>query len=388
MYKAVSYLYQATLLTVTLAPGAAFAASPGKAKSYLVYLGTYTTGSSKGIYAYRFSPSTGDLAPLGLVAETPSPSYLAADRKGNFLYAVNEVDNFEGKKAGSVSAFRLDRVSGKLTFLNTVSTRGDGPCHLMVDKTGKTLLVANYGGGSVAAFPIGADGRLGAAAGFDQHAGTGANPERQTGPHAHCANISPNNKFAMVADLGLDKVFVYKLDPAKAALTPNDPPFASVAAGAGPRHFDFHPNGRHAYAINELQSTVTAFDYDGKRGALKEIQTVSTLPPDFKGSSSTAEIFVHPSGRFLYGSNRGHDSIAVFSIDAEGKLKLLEDVSTLGQVPRGFAIDPTGRYLVAANQKTDNVVVYKIDGSTGRLSPTGKTVSLGSPVSVMFVAGK
>ena len=358
-----------------------------KPKSYLVYVGTYTKGESKGIYAWRFEPSTGDLTPLGLEAETESPSFLASDMESRFLYAVNEIGDYQGNKAGSVSAYAIDRASGKLTFLNTVSTKGPGPCHLAVDHTGKTLVVANYSGGSVAAFPIQPDGRLGEAATFDQHSGKGPNAERQEGPHAHCAMISPDNKFAIVADLGLDKVFVYKMNPATASLTQNSPPFANVAAGAGPRHFAFHPNGKSAYVINELQSTVTAFRYE-KRGALHEIQTISTLPADFNGASSTAEVFVHPNGRFLYGSNRGHDSIAVFSINGSGKLTLVEHVSTQGQVPRGFALDPTGHYLFAANQKTGNVVVFRIDMKTGKLTATGRTMTIDSPVSVLFVPAK
>ncbi len=374
-------LIAATILAMLTADAAC-----GKAKTFLVYIGTYTEDTkSKGIYAYRLDAASGEVTSLGLEAETINPSFLAADRGGRFLYAVNEISEYKGQKAGSVSAFGMDSKTGKLTFLNTVSTKGDGPCHLMVDNTAKTLVVANYGGGSAAAFPIAGDGKLGESSSFDQHSGSSADPQRQKSPHAHCAMISPNNRFAMVADLGLDRVFVYRLTPGTATIAPNDPPFASVAAGAGPRHFAFHPKGKRAYVINEMGSTVTAFDYDEKRGSLKEIQTISTLPKDFKGESSTAEIFVHPSGKFLYGSNRGHDSIAVFSIDSAGKLTAVEHVSTQGQVPRGFAIDPTGGYLFAANQKSDNVVVFRIDPGTGKLTSTGKTLTVGAPVSVMFV---
>lgn len=354
-------------------------------KQYLVYVGTYTNGSSKGIYAYRLNPATGELTSLGLEAETTNPSYLAADRKGQFLYAVNEIGEFEGKKAGSVSAFRIDRTTGKLTFLNVVSSEGADPCHLMLDKTGRTLLVANYSGGSVAALPVGAGGKLGAAAGFDQHSGTGTNPARQDGPHAHCANVSQNNKFAVVADLGLDKLFVYRLDPASARLTANPPAAVSLAPGSGPRHFDFHPNGRFGYSINEMKSTVTAFTYDGKVGGLKELETVSTLPAGFAGENTTAELFVHPGGRFLYGSNRGHDSIAVFAIGGDGKLTPVEHVPTQGVTPRGFAIDPSGRYLIAVNQKSENLVMFKIDAASGKLTPTGTNLKVGTPVSVTFV---
>ncbi|MBV8818512.1 MAG: lactonase family protein, partial [Acidobacteriaceae bacterium] len=278
--------------------------------SYLVYVGTYTNNTnSKGIYVYRFNPSSGELTSIGLAAETPSPSFLASDRKGRFVYAVNEIGQYQGEKAGSVSAFSVDPKSGMLTLLNTVSTKGPGPCHLMVDNSGKTLVVANYSGGSVAAFPIADDGKIGESSWFDQHTGSSADPQRQTAPHAHCTMISPNNRFTMVADLGLDKVFVYKLDAAAAKLSANDPATASVKPGSGPRHFAFHPKNKYAYVINEMASTVTGFRYDANRGTLTEIQTVSTLPAGFKGESTTAEIFVHPNGRFLYGSNRGHDSI-------------------------------------------------------------------------------
>lgn len=357
------------------------------AKSYIVYIGTYTkNGKSKGIYAYRLNPATGDLAPLGLEAETVDPSFLAADPSGRFLYAVNEIGQYQGKKAGSVSAFTMDRSTGKLTPLNVVSTKGDGPCHLSVDKTSKTLVVANYSGGSVAAFPIGADGRLGEAASFDQHTGSSVDPGRQKSAHAHCAMISPNNRFVMVNDLGLDKVMVYKLNAATSTLTANDPPSTSVAPGSGPRHFAFHPNSKYAYAINEMKSTVTAFTYDSKKGVLKESQTISTLPQDFKGASTTAEIFLHPNGKFLYGSNRGHDSIAVFSIDqATGDLTAVDNTLTQGKTPRGFAIDPSGRYLLAANQDSSTIVLFKIDQNTGKLTPTGKPIEVGNPVSVMFV---
>jgi 6-phosphogluconolactonase len=360
-----------------------------KAKSYFVYIGTYTNNTtSKGIYVYRLNPATGEVTDIGLAAETTSPSFLAADPKGRFVYAVNEIGDYKGEKAGSVSAFSVDPKTGKLTFLNAVSTKSPGPCHLAVDKTAKTLLVANYSGGSVTAFPIGADGKVGESTSFDQHTGSGPDAKRQEAPHAHCANISANNKFAMVNDLGLDKVFVYKLDAAGSKISPNSPATASVKPGSGPRHFAFHPNNKNAYVINEMASTVTGFDYDARKGALKEIQTISTLPADYKGDTTTAEIFVHPSGKFLYGSNRGHDSIAVFSIDAAGKLTYVENTSTQGQVPRGFGIDPTGKYLIAGNQKTDNVVVFAIDQATGKLKATGKTMTVGAPVSVMFVAAK
>ena len=380
----------AALLVAGVLSPAAFAAKAKKAKSYLMYVGTYTDkgSSSKGIYAFRFNPSDGELKPLGLEAETTSPSFLATDPRGLYLYAVNEVNTFDGQKSGSVSAFTLDDTTGALKPLNTVASGGSGPCHLMVDATTKMLVVANYGSGSAAAFPIGPDGRLGNRSAFDQHTGSSVDKQRQGGPHAHCAMISPDNKFVMVADLGLDKVFVYKLDPSTGALIPNTPPTASVAAGAGPRHFAFHPNSKYAYVINEMGSTVTAFRY-AKTGSLTEIQTVSTLPADFKGESTTAEVFVHPNGKFLYGSNRGHDSIAVFSIDSgTGKLTPVEHVSVQGKTPRNFAIDPTGKFLFAANQDSNNIVAFSIDPKTGKLTPTGKTYAVDKPVSLIFVASK
>lgn len=357
---------------------------PAAARDLFVYIGSYTGENSKGIYAFRLNPDTGKLAPIGLVAETPNPSFLAIHPNRRFLYSVSEA------QGGTVNAFAIDDTTGKLTFLNQASTRGAGPCHVNLDKTGQSLVVANYGGGSVASFPVGKDGRLGEAASFIQHTGSGADPKRQQGPHAHSVNISSNNRFAIVADLGLDQVLVYRLDPVKATLAANNPPFTKVKPGAGPRHFTFHPSNRFAYVINEMQSTVTAFTWDQNGGILKEIQTVSTLPNDYTGTgNSTAEVVAHPSGRFLYGSNRGHNSIAVFSIDpAKGTLTLVENAPTQGSTPRNFAIDPTGTWLLAANQRSDNVVVFRIDQATGRLTPTGQSVEAGSPVCIRFVPAR
>ncbi|MBI3664749.1 MAG: lactonase family protein [Acidobacteria bacterium] len=376
----------AALSLTPAVPGAEKSAGKGE---YFVYIGTYTGEKSKGIYAFRFDAAKGQATPLGLVAEESNPSFLAVHPNRRFLYAVSEIGDYQGKKSGAVSAFAIDPASGKLTFLNKVPSRGDGPCHLSVDKSGKCVLVANYGGGSVAALPVKEDGRLGEASAFVQHTGSSVNPQRQEGPHAHSINVSLDNRFAVAADLGLDEVLVYHLDPVKGSLTPNDPPFAKVNPGAGPRHFAFHPGGRFAYVINEIQSTVTAFAYDASRGTLKELQTISTLPAGFKGESYTAEVQVHPSGRFLYGSNRGHDSIAVFAIDpAQGTLTALEQVSTQGKTPRNFGIDPTGSYLFAADQGSDKIVLFRIDPKTGRLTPTGQTLEAPSPVCVKFVAVK
>ena len=362
-----------------------WAAAAGKG-DFLVYVGTYTQQSSKGIYCWRLETASGKLTPLGLAAETVNPSFLAAHPNRRFLYAVSEVANVDGQKGGAVAAFAIDRKTGKLTFLNRVSSKGSGPCFVSVDKSGKAVMVANYNNGIVALLPVKEDGSLAEATSVIQHAGTGADPRRQKGPHAHSINPSPDNRFAVAADLGLDELLVYKLDPAKGMLSPNDPPFTKVDPGAGPRHFDFHPDGRHAYVINEMGNSVTAFSWDAKRGVLGVLQTVPTLPPDFHGENSCAQVRVHPNGRFLYGSNRGHDSIAVFAIDrAKGTLTPVEHVSTQGKVPRNFEIDPTGTYLFAANQDSANVVVFRINPKTGRLTPAGQSLEAASPVCVRFV---
>ncbi len=352
-----------------------------------MYAGTYTNDQSKGIYAWRFNPSHAKLTPLGLVAETPSPSFLAVHPNEGFLYAVNETSSYQGASSGSVSAFAIDRATGKLTPLNTVSSRGPGPCHLAVDKQGKLLVVANYDGGSVAAFPLSQDGRVGESSTFFQHSGTVALPQRQGRPHAHSVVFSPDNRFALVADLGLDQILAYRVQ--NTSLSPNDAAFAKAASGAGPRHLAFHPNGRVVYVINEIDSTITELSYDGATATMRPLQTISTLPKDFSSPNSTAEIAVHPSGKFLYGSNRGHDSIAVFKVDSStGALSSIQHVSTQGNTPRNFAIDPTGAYLFVANQKTNNIVLFRINQSSGQLSPAGALHDVPAPVCITFVKVK
>jgi 6-phosphogluconolactonase len=353
----------------------------------LVYFGTYTGEKSKGVYVSRLDLASGALTRPELAGETASPSFLAVHPSQNFLYAINEIGNFQGKESGSVSAFAIDRNTGRLTALNQQPSVGRGPAHLVVDKAGRNVLVANYGGGSVAVVPIGTDGALKPPSAFIQHTGGSVDPQRQKGPHAHSINLDPANHFAYAADLGLDKVLVYRFDADKGSLAANDPPFAQVAAGAGPRHFAIHPNG-FAYVINEMSVTVTAFRRDVERGSLTELQTISTLPPGqgVQSGFSTADVQVHPSGRFLYGSNRGHDSIVVFAIDQKsGRLTYVENRPTQGSTPRGFGIDPSGSYLLAANQRSDSVVVFRIDKQTGRLTPTGHTIEVGAPVCVKFV---
>jgi 6-phosphogluconolactonase len=332
-------------------------------------------------------PGSGQLTPAGLAAETVNPSFLAISPNHRFLYAVNEIDDFGGTSSGAVSAFAIEPTTGKLTLLNQESSRGSGPCHLIVDKQGKNVLVANYGGGSVAVLPIRPDGRLGPATAFIQHQGSSVNPQRQKEPHAHSMNLDAANRFAFAADLGLDKVLIYRFDPNHGTLAPNDPAAATVAPGSGPRHFAFHPSGHWAYVINEIASTITAFSYDAKTGALKTVQTVSTLPEGFTGNSSTAEIQVHPSGKFLYGSNRGDDSLAIFRSDPDtGRLTSVGRQPTQGKTPRGFGIDPTGAFLLAANQDSDSIVVFRIDPETGKLQPTGQVVEVPKPVCVQFIA--
>ncbi len=355
------------------------------AEKMLVFVGTYTEGASKGIYAYELNSRDGSLHLVGLAAETPSPSFLAIHPNKHLLYAVNEVENFQGKKAGAVTGFSIDRETAKLEKINDASSGGPGPCHLSVDKSGKYVLVANYSGGSVEVLPINEKGQLGEPTAFIQHTGSGVNKERQGAPHAHSINLDSHNRFALAADLGLDKIFVYRFDAQTGSLTPNTFPFVQIAPGSGPRHFAFHPNGKNAYVIDEMLSTATAFTWDGANGVLQEIQTVSTLPNGPVAGNSTAEIQVHPSGKFLYGSNRGHNSIAVFSIDKTGRLTPVENESTRGKTPRNFGIDPSGRFLIAANQDSDSLAVFKIDQKTGALDPVGETVAAPKPVCVKFL---
>jgi 6-phosphogluconolactonase len=370
-----------TILTVS-------AASTPKQGKYLFYVGTYTEegSTSKGIYAYRFDAATGEATPLGLAAETTNPSFVAPSPDGRYLYAVNEVQKYNGPNSGGVSAFSIDRATGKLTFINEVASRGADPCYIIVDKSGKHVLVANYTGGSVAVFPILAGGKLGEATAFVQHTGHGADPKRQEGPHAHSIDLSPDNRFAFVDDLGLDEVLTYKFDASKGALTPNDPAFAKLDPGAGPRHFVLHPSGKFAYVVAEMQSTVTALSVDWKTGSVQRLQTLSTLPKGFTGENDDAEVHVHPNGKFLYTSNRGHDSIVVYAIDpVKGTLTTIDDVPTQGKIPRSFEIDPTGKFLFAENEKSNNIVIFRIDDKTGRLSPTGQKLDVAEPVCVKFV---
>jgi 6-phosphogluconolactonase len=351
----------------------------------LVYVGTYTGGKSKGIYAFRMDFASGALTPLGLVAETPNPSYLcvAPDRK--FLFAANETGSFAGKPTGSVSSFSIDQDNGQLKALNQKSSMGASPCHLVVDHAGRNVLVANYGG-SVAVLPILPGGRLDEATAFVEQHGKSILPERQSGPHAHCMTLGADNQEVFVCDLGLDKILAYQFDLNQGTLTASQPPFVELKPGAGPRHMAFRRDGKYAYAINELDSTITIFACGAKPEGLRALQTISTLPDGFHGKNFPAELEVHRTGKFLFGSNRGHDSIAVFAIDSEkGTLTLVEHQSTNGKTPRGFGIDESGCFLLAANQDSDTIVVFFIDPVTGKLKATGQVVEVPSPVCVTFM---
>jgi len=360
--------------------------SPAVGPSLLVFIGTYTGAKSEGIYCAHFDPATGRLSAPELAAKTVNPSFLAIHPSRRFLYAVGEGGGQGAHRQGGVSAFGLDETSGKLTFLNEQSSGGGGPCHLAVDQTGKWLLTANYGSGSVATLPLQADGLMGVPSATVQHQGSSVDAQRQTGPHAHFITTDPANRLVLACDLGLDKVLVYQWDQDKGALTPNDPPWAMVKPGAGPRHLAFHPNGRLLFVINEMGSSLTSFAYDPKHGALRGLQTLSTLPEGYTANNTAAEVRVHPSGKFAYASNRGHNSIAVFSIDAaKAKLALVEIQPTQGRSPRCVTLDPSGHWLLAQNQDSDNIVVFRVDEDTGRLTPTGQEVKVGSPVCLVFL---
>ncbi|HPD17130.1 MAG TPA: lactonase family protein [Planctomycetota bacterium] len=381
-------LSPALVLSMAAASRAGEAEASARPARVRLYIGTYTWKASKGIYTAELDVATGRLSAPELAAEATNPTFLAIHPSRRFLYAVGEIGNFRGGKSGAISAFAILPESGKLKPLNQQPSGGSGPCHVIVDREGKNALAANYGSGSVAVLPIADDGSLREPSCAIQHQGKGPDPKRQEGPHAHSINLDAAGRFAFAADLGLDKLLIYRFDAAAGKLEPNDPPFASVAPGAGPRHFAFHPNGRFAYVINEMAMTVTAFAYDAGRGALKEIQTVPTLP-DGGGPGpglSTAEVQVHPSGRFVYGSNRGHNTIAIFRVDAEtGKLTPVGHESTRGKTPRNFGMDPAGAWLVAANQDSNDLFVFRIDAETGRLAPTGERVEVPLPVCVKFL---
>lgn len=358
---------------------------------FLVYVGTYTQSMphvqarAEGIYVYHLDPATGALTHRHTCPGVVNPSFLALHPTRPFLYAVNEVTELDGQPGGGVSAFALDPATGTLTFLNRQPSHGTAPCHLTTDHSGRFVLVANYGSGSLAVFPIQDDGSLGPATAVVQHQGASVHPVRQQGPHAHAIILDPANRFALAADLGLDQVLVYRFDADHGRLEPNDPPGLAFPPGSGPRHLEFHPTGRYLYVINELNSTLSVCHYDPERGRLHLFQTVSTLPADWSGRNSCADVHVTPDGRFVYGSNRGHDSLAALRIDpATGQVSPLGHTSTQGRTPRHFGIDPTGTFLLAANQDSGTVVTFRIEAETGQLQPTGQVTPIPTPVCLKF----
>jgi len=345
------------------------------AKEVPVYVGTYTSGESKGIYLLSFDSDSGELKKVGVAAEVANPSFLAMHPKGKFVYAANETET------GELSAFKINKKTGMLEFINEAPSGGAHPCHLVVDSTGKNLLTANYTGGSVSVTKIKADGSLGKQSSFIQHTGSSVSP-RQKEPHAHSINLDLENKFAVAADLGTDELLVYKFTARYGKL--KQATSTKLSPGSGPRHFAFHPDGKHAYAINELLSTMSVLEYDAKKGALKEIQTLTTLPQDFTGKSFTAEVRVSADGKFVYGSNRGHDSIAVFRVNPDHTLTLVQIEKMGGKTPRNFNLDPTGKFLLAAGQDSNDIHVFAIDPKLGKLTKTEYSIKIPSPVCIRF----
>ena len=354
---------------------------PAEAKhgTILVYIGTYTGPKSKGIYVSRLNPATGELSAPEVAAEMVNPSWVTVHPSGKFLYAAGEAGG------GAIAGFAIGQ-DGKLSLINKQDPNGSGACHLAIDQTGKTIVVSNYGSGSVSSLQIAADGKLSPSAWSDQHPTLS---EKQK-PHAHHGGFHPANRFALSCDAGLDRIYVYRFDAAKGELTANDPPFATTTAEAHPRHLTFSLDGKFCYDIDEKSMSVTAFSFDTATGVLSQIQAISTLPGDFTGKAgSTAELVMHPSGRFLYGSNRGPDNIVGYSVDAKtGKLTLVGHTPTLGQTARSFGIDPTGQWMIVGNQNSDTIVQFKIDQTTGAMTPTGTKYELGAPVCFQFLAIK
>ncbi|MEC8389540.1 MAG: lactonase family protein [Planctomycetota bacterium] len=353
---------------------------------YWVYFGTYTGGDSEGIYATDFNAQNGETGAIRLVAKTTQPSFVALHPSGKFLYAVNETVEYHGKPSGYVTSFSIDPETADLKELNQQASLGGAPCHLVVDHDGKYVLVANYVGGNVVSLAVQNDGRLAASHSSIQHEGQSVNPKRQEGPHAHSVNLDSSGKYAIAADLGPDRLYVHQFDRDLGKLSARPENALALSPGAGPRHFAFHPDGKHAFVINELHSTLTALAWDAKKGQFEALETQSTLPGIEVPGNSTAEVVVHPSGKWVYGSNRGHDSLAIFRWDGQ-KQKLGSAVGhqkTLGKTPRNFAIDPTGRYLFAANQSSGYVTVFKINQNTGGLSEV-RRLSVPNPVCVRFL---
>lgn len=349
------------------------------ADDHLVFVSAFASGDKAGIHAFRFDDATGTLTPQHRTADVQNPFFLAVSPDKRFLYAI-DTENFGDKVNDTVAAYAIQGSTGELTKLNTQSSRGTASCYLTVDATGKTVLVANYSSGSVAALPVQADGSLGEAASFLQHSGSSVDPERQKGPNAHSVVISPDNRFALAADLGIDKIMIYQLDAANAKLIPSAAqPFVKLMPGTGPRHTVFSPDGKHFYVIGELANTITCFDYNAASGTLTERQTIATLPVDFTGKSNTADLKITPDGKFLYGTNRGHDSIAAYRIADDGTLNLTSIEPSLGKGPQNLLITPDGKWLLCANMPGNSVVVFQIDTASGKLTPQGQPMGMPMP---------
>jgi 6-phosphogluconolactonase len=361
-------------------------------QSMLVYVGTYTnfppkiTGRGEGIYIYTLSLEDGQLKPIGITRDVDNPSFLAVDTKNHRLFTANEVSHFAGKPGGGASEFSIDPTDGTLTFINAQSTRGGGSCYISLDHESKYVLVSNYNDGNVVVFPVRKDGRLEEASDFVQHIGSSVNQYRQQSAYAHSIIMDPGNQFVLAADLGLDKIMVYRLNHQNGQLVPNEVPWVKTRPGSGPRHMTFNIAGNRLYVAHELDSTVSVFDWNGSLGTMVEIQSISMLPENFTDESWAADIHLAPSGKFLYASNRGHDSLAIFSVDpATGLLVLIGHASTQGQIPRNFAIDPTGTILLAANQQSNTIVSFYMDKETGHLTTTGAVACVPSPACVQIV---
>lgn len=387
---------------------AGFAATQSRPRTsgpILLYVGTYSSpegpegsrGRGEGIYLFEMNPATGALRQRAVTANDSNPSCLAIDRSGTHLYSANETSNFQGSKAGSVSAYAISRPDGRLTLLNAVSSKGAGPTYLSVHQSGRYVLVANYFGGSVAVLPVLADGRLGSASDSKVDAGPPGAEHAASAPpgsfalsghdrpHAHMIQADPAGRFVLAPDLGTDQIMIWKFDAEKGTLAANDPPSARVPPGDGPRHFAFHPNGRWLYSIQEEGSTVIVFDYDATRGVLTQRQTISTLPKGFTGTNYTSEVMVSPDGRFVYAANRLHDTIAVLTVGRAGELALAGETWTRGDYPRSFSIDPTGNFLYSCNQRSDALAAFRINRATGALTFTGQYTPAGTPSMIAFL---
>ena len=372
---------QCTARFTTLVLWLVLATLSANAADTYVYFGTHRSGPGIGFSLAHFDTDTGALTKPEFIMEAEAPAFFVIHTDGKHLYTCNA-----GQKTGSVSAYEIDPKTGKLTLLNQQPSGGAEPSYITLDKTEHYALVANYNAGNIAVLAIKPDKSLGDRTGFAQHTGSSVNPKRQSRPFAHSIIVDPSNRFALVADLGVDKLFVYRFNERDGSLTPNDPPFAAVKPGSGPRHVKFHPNGQWVYLINEMGSTVTGFNWDAAKGSLTELQTISTLPAGFSNANSCAELEIHPNGRFLYGSNRGHDSLVVCAIDpATGRLSLVQHVSSGGKQPRNFTFDPTGQWILCTNHGSDNAVVFRVDGTTGKLTPVGPPIKVPFPFCERFL---